>query len=85
MVRKEFEKPLNTKITTRELSVSDRINNIRNMLKTKKKINFMDLFEIHTKKYVVVTFLSILEMSKDKEIVIKQDGNFKNIVIEGLK
>ena len=85
MVRKEFEKPLNTKITTRELSVSDRINNIRNMLKTKKKINFMDLFEIHTKKYVVVTFLSILEMSKDKEIVIKQDGNFKNIVIEGLR
>lgn len=85
MVRKEFEKPLNTKITTKELSVSDRINNIRNMLKTKKKINFIDLFEIHTKKYVVVTFLSILEMSKDKEIVIKQEGNFKDIVIEGLK
>ena len=85
MVRKEFEKPINTKITTRELSVSDRINNIRSMLKAKKRINFIDLFEIHTKKYVVVTFLSILEMSKDKEITIKQDGNFGNIVIEGLK
>ena len=45
----------------------------------------MDLFEIRTKKYVVVTFLSILEMSKDKEIVIKQNGNFEDIVIEGCK
>ena len=80
-----YEKPLNTKITTRELSVTDRIKSIRSLLKNKKRINFMDLFEVRTKKYVVVTFLSILEMSKDNEIKISQEGNFKEIVIEGLK
>lgn len=81
--RKEFEKPLNTKITTKELNVSDRIVSIRNLLKKNKCINFIDLFDIRTKEYVVVTFLSILEMSKDKEIIIEQDSNFENIVIRG--
>ena len=45
----------------------------------------MELFEIHTKDYVVVTFLSILEMSKDREITIEQDNNFGDIIIKGVK
>lgn len=83
MKRIEYEKPLNTKITTKELSVSDRIVHIRDVLKTKKRVNFMDLFDIKTKSYVVVTFLSILEMSKNNEIILKQKDNFDNIIIEG--
>lgn len=85
MTRKEFEKPLNTKITNKELSVSERITSIRKLLKNKKQISFMELFEVHTKDYIVVTFLSILEMSKDREITIEQDDNFGNIIIKGVK
>lgn len=81
--RKNMEKPINTKITTKELSVSDRIIGIRNILKTKKSINFIDLFDKYNKSYVVVTFLSILEMSKNKEIEIVQDDNFSSILIKG--
>ena len=84
MDRKEFEKPIHTKITTKELSVSERMVGIRNILKSRKSINFIDLFDNYTKSYVVVTFLSILEMSKNKEIVIIQDDNFSNIMIEGV-
>lgn len=83
--RKEYEKPLNTKITTKELSVSDRIIKIKEILKTKKEVNFIDLFDKLTKDYVVVTFLSILEMSKNKEIEIKQDNNFGDIIIKEVK
>lgn len=83
--RKEYEKPLNTKITTKELSVSDRIIKIKEILKTKNEVNFIDLFDELTKDYVVVTFLSILEMSKNKEIEIKQDNNFGNIIIKEVK
>lgn len=83
--RKEYEKPLNTKITTKELSVSDRIIKIKEILKTKNEVNFIDLFDKLTKDYVVVTFLSILEMSKNKEIEIKQDNNFGNIIIKEVK
>ena len=82
MDRKEFEKPINTKITTKELSVSDRIVGIRNILKEKKSINFIELFDKCNKSYVVVTFLSILEMSKNKEIQIVQENNFSNIIIK---
>ncbi len=83
MKRIEYEKPLNTKITTKELSINDRIIHIRDILKTKKRVNFMDLFEVKTKSYLVVTFLSILEMSKNNEIVLKQKDNFDDIIIEG--
>lgn len=81
--RKDYEKPIHTKITSKELSVTERINNIRCILKNKKEVNFIDLFDRYNKSYVVVTFLSILEMSKNKEIKIIQDNNFSNILIRG--
>ena len=48
----------------------------------KKYVEFTSLFEEFTKEYVVVTFLSILEMAKDNEITLKQDKNFGNILLE---
>lgn len=80
--RQKLNKPLNTKIMKKELSVKERTNQIRNILKTKKSCHFEELFEELTKPYVVVTFLSILEMAKNSEILIKQDNNFGEISIE---
>lgn len=80
--RQKLNKPLNTKIMKKELSVKERTNQIRNILKIKKSCHFEDLFEVLTKPYVVVTFLSILEMAKNSEILIKQDNNFGEISIE---
>jgi len=80
--RKEMEKPLKTKITNKEYSVRERKNNIRKILETRKKVEFTELFDIVNKSYVAVTFLSILEMSKEKVINIKQDKNFDNIYLE---
>ena len=79
---KRLEKPLKTKITNKEFSLSKRSKEIRNILKKKKKVNFTDLFEIVTKEYVVITFLSILTMSRNQEIEIEQENNFKNIIIK---
>lgn len=80
--QKELEKPLNTKVTNKEYSVSKRSMEIKNILKEKKKVNFTDLFDIVTKEYVVVTFLSILSMARKQEIDIEQEENFKNIIIK---
>ncbi len=80
--RKDKEKPLTTKITTKEYSIRDRKKNIRNILQNKKKVLFTELFEENNTPYIIVTFLSILEMTKDKEVIIKQDNNFKDITIE---
>lgn len=80
--RKEYSKPINTKITKKELSVSERTAKIRSILKKEKRVDFLSLFDVLNRPYIVVTFLSILEMAKDKEIIIKQDKNFGNIILE---
>lgn len=80
--QKELDKPLNTKIANKEYSVSKRSFEIRKILKEKKKIEFKELFEVFTKEYVVVTFLSILAMSRKQEIEIEQESNFNNIIIK---
>ncbi len=79
--RKELEKPISTKITKREVTVQDRTIEIRSILSKKKKVSFFDLFKVRTREYVVVTFLTILEMAKFGEIEIVQENNFNNIVI----
>lgn len=82
LVRIEDEKPINTRVTKKEISVKERIMNIRDQFKINKKINFVDLFEIRTREYVIVTFLAILEMSSKREIRIIQDDNFTDIICE---
>ena len=81
--RVNFQKPINTKVTKKEYSEKERINEIRNLLKNKNILEFTELFDIITKETVVVTFLSLLDMSKNKEIIIKQDKIFSTIIIEG--
>lgn len=80
--REKLKKPINTRITKKELSVNDRIKKIRNILNTKKKINFKELFDNFNKPYIIVTFLSILEMSKNNEIKLIQKDNFSEILLE---
>lgn len=79
--RKQEEKPLNTKITKKEYSISVRSREIKDVLIRKKKVSFNELFEIVTKDYVVVTFLSILSMAKKGELLITQEDNFSNITL----
>ena len=80
--QKELDKPLNTKITNKEYSIKKRSHEIRKILKEKKKVNFLELFDVFTKEYIVITFLSILAMSRKQEIDIEQESNFKNIIIK---
>lgn len=80
--QKQLEKPLNTKIANKEYSVAKRSYEIRNILKKKKKVNFKELFEVYNKEYIVITFISILSMTRNNEIIIEQENNFKDIIIK---
>ena len=80
--RQKYVKPINTKITKKEYSVEERCKTIRDMLKINRKLNFVDLFEEFNKSYVVVTFLSLLEMTKNNEIILIQEDNFSPLLIE---
>jgi segregation and condensation protein A len=80
--RKKLEQPLNTRVTRKEMSVEERSVSIRNILKSKKKVNFLELFDVLNKEYVVVTFLAILEMARKNEIKISQEEKYGNIICE---
>mgnify|MGYP001123311163 len=73
---------METTITTKEYSVKERKRNIKSILKEKKKATLEDLLEEYNKPYIVVTFLSVLEMVKEKEVIINQENNFEKILIE---
>lgn len=79
--RKELEKPIATKITRKELSVSEKVIKIKNILMNKKNINFEEIFDELTREEVIISFLSVLEMVKKNEIILRQDGNFNSIII----
>ncbi|MBR1386361.1 MAG: segregation/condensation protein A [Bacilli bacterium] len=80
--RKKLEEPLHTKVTTKEMSVEERTISIRNVLKIKKKVNFLELFDVLNKEYVVVTFLAILEMARKNELKISQEDEYGDIICE---
>lgn len=80
--RKQDNKPLKTKVTVNEISVSSRRHDIKRLLKKKKKVSFFELFPVLSKEYVVATFLAILEMAKSQELRITQNDTFDDIICE---
>ena len=80
--RKQESRPLKTKVTTNEISVSSRRLEIKSILKKKPKVSFFELFPVLNKEYIVATFLAILEMAKNKELKITQNKNFDDIICE---
>ncbi len=82
LIRKDQEKPLNTKITNKEYSVKLRKKDIKTYLLNNKRAEFTELFDNYSKDYIIVTFLSILELVKEQEIDLEQEHNFAPIYIE---
>ena len=79
-----MHQPLDTKIANKEYSITKRSNEIKKILKIKKKVNFRDLFDINSKDYIIITFLSILALTRKEEIILEQESNFKDIIIKGV-
>lgn len=63
-------------------SVDEKINYIKQILTNRNKCLFLDTFsEKIVKEEVIVSFLAILELLKQKHIGIKQDKQYSDIVI----
>ena len=80
--RKDMEKPIHTKITNKEYSIKKRKEDIKTMLLHKKKVEFSELFEKYNKSYIIATFLAILELAREEDIILSQENNFGQIMIE---
>lgn len=70
------------KIEKEQYKVEDCMEDIRNQIKGLAHINFRTLLEIQpSKENVVVTFLAVLELMKNGEVVVQQDHNFDEIYL----
>ncbi len=87
LLRKNEEQPLTASIVKKEYSINKRKKEIMTLLKNKKKIQFQELFDEFNRTYIIITFLTILDMSQKSLIDILQNKD-KQIVLllkEGAK
>ena len=82
MERQKDNIVLETKVTKKGISIEQRRAEIKNIIFKRRKVNFFELFDVLTREYLVVTFLAILEMTRKREINIKQENNFDEIICE---
>lgn len=69
-----------------KVTLEQRRDAIVNHLKKAKKISFRKVLgTAHTKAEIIVTFLAILEMVKQKEVRVEQDKNFADFWVMSVK
>ena len=80
----ELEKDIvHHEIERDEITIEESFENVLNMITYRKEIIFEELFEGEITKYkIVITFLALLELIKQKIVIIKQEKNFGNIIIK---
>ena len=81
----DIENITNYELDFEEISVSDQINFVRDILKNKKEITFSNLIKkFNNKIFLIYTFIAILEMIKSREIKIEQKKIFSDIYITNI-
>lgn len=78
----ESEEKLKKIIEGKNISVEDRIDKIRDIIKVNDRIEFNSIIENGDKKEVIANFLALLELIKLREILIKQETVHSRIIIE---
>lgn len=84
-VLKEIEPiiELPREIVRRKISLQEKISNIHSMLQEKAQVHFSSLMKnAESKMEVIVTFLALLELVKQKHIVVRQQSTFDEIIVE---
>ncbi len=79
-------KPKNLLLNTyidKNISIKEKIERIRTLLKNKKSIFFTELVDDMTNKTdIIVSFLALLELSKRNQVSIKQSKTFSDISLQ---
>lgn len=85
MQRRALLQPLESKIARVEISIDERTEQIRSYFlhHKDKTVDFEDLFDEGDRYFAIVTFLSILVLVKNSELLITQSGNFEKIYLKG--
>lgn len=86
MIEKKLKKKVDItlrEIKRDEITIEESMEKILGLLKYNNSISLIDLFDYNmSKSYIVVTFLSILELIKLKLVKVIQKYNFDDIIIK---
>ncbi|MBS1806795.1 MAG: segregation/condensation protein A [Acidobacteria bacterium] len=64
-----------------EMSMSEKLTQIRTLLAERKEINVREVFEMaHSKRELILTFLAFLELVKESQILLVQQQLFGDII-----
>lgn len=70
-------------IIRRTINIQEKISRIRNIILNQANVHFSHILrEAKDKTEVIVSFLAILELMKQREVTVKQDTMFEEIIIE---
>jgi len=68
------------------ISMKEKIDTIRNLLKKRKKAYFFDVLDqAQNKTEIIVSFLAILELVKQRTVFLSQDSTFGDIAMEAVR
>ncbi|MET3576465.1 segregation and condensation protein A [Bhargavaea ullalensis] len=82
MERKKLRAPLRTRVARQDISIADTMESVISSLgRAGGRALFGDLFRSGEKSELVVTFLSILELMKRREVTVEQEGNFEELTV----
>src|SRR5699024_10633276 len=80
--RKEWNKPLETKVSRIDLSIDEKMNEILTIVKQNSKlVRFDELFSIPQRSHIVTTFLALLQLMKNNQLICKQKSHFDPIYV----
>ncbi|MFA5000181.1 MAG: ScpA family protein [Patescibacteria group bacterium] len=83
---REQEEKLGEETLEPKISIDDKIFSIKKMLLEKIKVNFSKLLaSASSRTEIIVSFLAVLELAKQKELVFEQDELFSEINITRLE
>src|SRR5690625_1125140 len=78
--RKEWNQPLETKVNRLEISIEERMDEVLTMVRTASvPIAFDQLFPYPSRTHIVTTFLALLQLVKNNQILCKQKTHFQPI------
>jgi segregation and condensation protein A len=70
-------------ISLERFSITDRINQLVDVLRSRPRVTFLDLFEgQQTRGDLIVTFLALLEMTRLRMTRLSQEGPLEPIIVE---
>ncbi len=65
------------------ITIKEKIQEIEDILNNASRVGFNELLKmVKHKTEIIITFLAILELTKQRQVIIFQEQNFENILIE---